>query len=352
MSSLPKARRSPSGPRPDDWYNGPVMQRTLLRRFVTVPAVVAIFVLAWLGSPVLVVTALAVDAFRWLRSRTPFMAVRLVLFLMSYSLAEVAGLISLGVVWVTTGGGRWADITPATFAVQRGWAVWNLGATRRIFGLDIGATGLDAVEPAPFLLLARHASIVDNLLPAIYISRPHGTHVRYVMKRELLLDPALDVAGNRLVNLFIARMGADAGRETDTIARLAATLPDDEAILIYPEGTRFSKSKLERMLRILKRRSPDLHAMATSWRHVLPPRPGGTLALLDACTADVVVMVHRGLGGFARVADIWKGAMVRRKVDVEFWRIPRSEIPEGDEARTRWLFELWGRIDRWVGEPA
>lgn len=328
------------------------MDRTSTRRLVTIPLVFVVFAVAWVGSPILLAAAAIVDVVRWAATRTPFMAVRLVAFGMAYSLAEVVGLLALGASWAGTLGGRTGDLAGATFAIQRRWAEWNLAATRRVFGLTIRVDGSSAVSTTPFLLLARHASIVDNLLPAVYISRPHGTHVRYVMKRELLVDPALDVAGNRLVNLFISRAGTDVGRETAAIADLAATLPQDEAILIYPEGTRFSSSKLTRSLRILERRSPDLHAIAASWRTVLPPRPGGTLALLDACTADVVVMVHRGLDGFARIADIWRGAMVRRQVDVEFWRIPRTEIPEGDVARTRWLFDLWGRVDTWVGGPA
>jgi len=95
-----------------------------------------------------------------------------------------------------------------------------------------------------------------------------------------------------------------------------------------------------------------LHERVGGIVNLLPPRLGGTLALLDACQADVVVMAHRGLDGFARVADIWRGAMVRRQVDVEFWRIPRNQIPEGRNERADWLFDLWGRVDTWVGEPA
>jgi hypothetical protein len=79
---------------------------------------------------------------------------------------------------------------------------------------------------------------------------------------------------------------------------------------------------------------------------------GGTLALLEACGADVVVMAHRGLDGFARIADIWRGAMVRRHVEVEFWRIARADIPEGRAERAEWLFEFWSRIDHWLAEPA
>jgi 1-acyl-sn-glycerol-3-phosphate acyltransferase len=221
-----------------------------------------------------------------------------------------------------------------------------------VFGLRITASGLDAVQPTPFILLARHASIVDNLLPAWFISRPLGTHIRYVMKRELLVDPALDIAGNRLVNVFVRRGSGESDSDVAAIKSLATTLPDDEAILIYPEGTRFSEEKRIRSLAVLAKRSPRSHDRVRELTHVLPPRPGGTLALLEGCGSDVVVMVHRGLDGFARIADIWRGAMVRRHVDVAFWRVPRAEIPTDRSERADWLFDLWTRVDRWMAEPA
>ena len=327
------------------------MPRTILRRLVSIPAVFLLFGLAWLGAPLFVTLAVIVDTARWLVARRPWMAVRLVGFLMAYTLAEVGGLLGLAGIWIASAGGRLFDLTAATFAIQRWWAGFVLGACRAVFGLRISGAGIDAVHPPPFILVARHTSIIDNLLPAFFISRPHGTHIRYVMKHELLADPALDVAGSRLVNAFIRRTG-ESDSEVASIRRLGETLPNDEAILIYPEGTRFTEEKRDRSAAILARRSPRLSRLAAQFTHVLPPRLGGTLALLEACEADVVVMAHRGLDGFARVADIWRGALVRTHVEVQFWRVPRADIPAGRAERAEWLFEIWNRIDRWVGEPA
>jgi 1-acyl-sn-glycerol-3-phosphate acyltransferase len=280
------------------------------------------------------------------------MATRLVAFGMAYTLAETVGILSLATTWAASVGGRLFDLAPSTFRIQRAWAGFVLTACRMVFGLRITASGLDAVQPTPFILLARHASIVDNLLPAWFISRPLGTHIRYVMKRELLVDPALDIAGNRLVNVFVRRGSGESESDVAAIKSLATTLPDDEAILIYPEGTRFSEEKRIRSLAVLAKRSPRSHDRVRELTHVLPPRPGGTLALLEGCGSDVVVMVHRGLDGFARIADIWRGAMVRRHVDVAFWRVPRAEIPTDRSERADWLFDLWTRVDRWMAEPA
>lgn len=332
-----------------------VRRHTGLRRVVTVPIVFLSFALAWAATPVLAVAALVVDAVRWTTRRTPWMAVRLVGFLLAYLTAEIVGVVALFATWIGTGFGQAAGgMHRATFAIQRAWAGSLFWAVRRVFSLTVRAEGLDAVDPAPFLLLARHTSIVDNLLPSHFISRPHRIHIRYVMKDELLVDPALDIAGNRLGNHFVRRGSGERERELGALRAMAAATPPDEAVLIYPEGTRFTEAKRRAALRRIAGRDSRLHALASRLQAVLPPRPAGTLALLEGRTSDVVVMAHRGLEGFARVADVWRGGMVRTLVQVRFWRIPAAEIPDGRSARTEWLFSIWQELDDWVAgaEPA
>jgi hypothetical protein len=54
--------------------------------------------------------------------------------------------------------------------------------------------------------MLRHASIGDTLLASALVGRPHGIFwLRYVLKRELLWDPCLDVVGNRLPHVFVDR---------------------------------------------------------------------------------------------------------------------------------------------------
>ncbi len=327
----------------------------LVRRMATVPVLLLGFAAAWAASPLLLAVGVVVDAARSIARRTPWMAVRLVGFLLAYLTAETIGVLALGATWIATGFGRAGTVLHrATFAIQRVWAGWLFWVVRRIFSLRLDVDGLESVAPAPFLLLARHTSIVDNLLPSHFISRPHGIHIRYVMKDELLVDPALDIAGTRLGNHFVRRGSAERDRELDALRVLAAGAGPDEAILIYPEGTRFTPEKRRASLRRLSAGSPRLHELATRLRSVLPPRPAGTLALLEGRMSDVVVMAHRGLEGFARVADIWRGGMVRTLVQVRFWRIPADAIPQGRPARTEWLFSVWQELDDWVAgaEPA
>ena len=63
--------------------------------------------------------------------------------------------------------------------------------------------------------------------------------------------------------------------------------------------------------------------------------------------ADLLVIAHRGLEGLAEVTDLLSGSVVGKHVEISIWRIPASEIPAGD-ARRKWLFDLWKRVDDFV----
>jgi 1-acyl-sn-glycerol-3-phosphate acyltransferase len=189
--------------------------------------------------------------------------------------------------------------------------------------------------------------MIDTMLPGRYVVRPHQIKLHYVLKKELLVDPALDIGGNRLPNYFIDRTG-NAATEMAALRDLARSLDLDEGVLIYPEGTRYTEQKRLEYSERWRQGGGALAEIASSYRRVLPPRPGGTLALLDVSTADVVVLAHRGLEGFARVSDIWNGRLVGSEIELCFWRVPRSQIPDGDAERTEWLFRLWADVDAWV----
>jgi len=63
------------------------------------------------------------------------------------------------------------------------------------------------------LMVCRHASRADSLVSAWVVTIGAGMHPRYVLKRELLADPCLDVVGNRLPNHFGDRGAADSATE-------------------------------------------------------------------------------------------------------------------------------------------
>lgn len=313
------------------------------RRLVTIPTVIGMFIGITCLAPVLLAVGVVVDGIAWLISRKPWVTTRSLAFLWIYLLGELWALLAL----MAT-----APLPPdpklrATYALQDLWAGWNLRALQSLFSVEIDVTGADATLPGPIVVVSRHASMVDTLLPARLIARPTGMRLRYVLKKELLVDPALDIAGNRLPNAFIDRRSRESSERT-AIRRLAEDLGPQDGVLIYPEGTRFSEAKLRRSQRRSSDQDDPSGAAAARFRRVLPPRPGGTLALLDATRADVVVLAHRGLEGLATVREIWRGALVGSRIDVAMWRIPRSEVPMSRSGRVEWLYHVWGQVDDWV----
>lgn len=319
-----------------------------IRRLKTIPAVVVLFGAVTATGPILVPVALLVDIARRVRRSGPWMTIRMVAFLWVYLSAQVGGLGWMFASWLASGFGlRRRRLERATYRVQRLWAGYLFSALRTIFGLQLDVSGAEAISPGPAIFMSRHASLIDTLLPSVLITSSHGIRLRYVLKKELLIDPALDVAGNRVPNYFVDRTAQHIAGELRGIASLADGLGADEGVFIYPEGTRF---RADRQIRAIDRLagSPQLHALAKALRHVHPPRPGGALALLDAGVA-VVFCAHAGLDGFASVADVWSGSLVGKAVTVKFWRVPASEIPQDRNERATWLFRQWQRVDAEVG---
>ena len=322
---------------------------TLLRRLRSIPPLVLGLLLVTALLPVLLILGLAIDFVRRVVSGVPPTAARLALFLWVYLAAETAGLAVLAAVWVASlGGRRGAWLRDMTWRFQQLWAGALFGAVRGLFRLRLEVEGDDAVAPGPVIVLIRHASIVDNLLPANLIARPHRIRLRYVLKRELLSDPCLDVAGRRLPNYFVRR-GTGEAVELERMRSLAQGLEGDEGVLIYPEGTRFTLERRRRAIARIGERDPRLVERAERLRHLLPPRLGGVGALLDgAPDADIVVIAHHGFDGLRLVSDIWRGGLVDLFVRVRVTRVPRSAVPAGDAARADWLYDLWQDVDDWL----
>jgi 1-acyl-sn-glycerol-3-phosphate acyltransferase len=172
--------------------------------------------------------------------------------------------------------------------------------------------------------------------------------LRYVIKKELLMDPALDIAGSWIPNHFVDRQATDPEAEIKALRRLGTGLTENDGLLIFPEGTRFTKERQERALASLQKKNPRFYKHVAGLRHLMPPHPGGALALLEASSADVVLVAHHGFDGFAQVKDIWAGGMVGQLVTVRLKRVPFSDIPEGRGHRTEWLFKVWQEMDDWI----
>ncbi len=323
-------------------------QETVLRRLRSVTIVAGAFVITTATLPLLVLAALLLDLLRLAVGHRRLVAVRLTVIGWVYLAAECAGIFALGVVWCITGGGRRRrSLLSGTYAIQRWWAGLLFRTIQTMFGLRFEVEGSEALAPGPLLVFMRHASIIDNLLPSALITSPHGIKLRYVLKRELLSDPALDIAGSRLPNYFVDRKVGGAA-EVAAVGELGMNLASDEGVLIYPEGTRFTPGRRERVLARLDG-DPEVLARARSLAAVLPPRPGGPLALLDAHPpSDVVIAAHVGLDGFSHLRNILAGGLVGSTVRVRFQRFPIEDIPPDRAGRVAWLYDRWEEVDAWI----
>jgi 1-acyl-sn-glycerol-3-phosphate acyltransferase len=318
------------------------------RRLLTVPSYLVAWALCVVTTPLWLPLAAIVDAVR----RNRGVALRCAVFLTYYLSCEILGTaVSAGLwAWASVfpvSAERWSDLH---YRLEACWGTALLRGVVRVFGLRLAVEDDADLARGPYLMLVRHTSSGDTLLASALVSRPHGMRLRYVLKRELLWDPCLDIVGHRLPNVFVDRFSDDSAREIQSTRELARDLGPRDGILIHPEGTRFSEAKRKRVLERLHREGDaKLLDYARSLQSVLPPRPGGTLGLLEAAPeADVVVCTHTGFEGAGSLAEIWQGALVGQTVRVQFRRIARNTIPIGREGRLDWLLEEWRRVDAWV----
>jgi 1-acyl-sn-glycerol-3-phosphate acyltransferase len=318
------------------------------RRAITIPSYLLGGAGLLLSLPLLLPLTLLLDVIRANR----LAAVRTLLFAVHYVVCEALGLSASLLLWLANlFRPNRQRFLARHYSLQYLWASLLFLGACRLFSIRLRAEPDERTGEAPLLVFIRHASIVDTLLPAVLLCRG-GLRLRYVMKRELLWDPCLDVVGNRLPNLFVRRDSGESSVEIEKIRRLAGDLSPGEGVLIYPEGTRFSPAKRERVLARLERSAdPERLARVRRLRHVLPPRLGGPLALLDAAPdADVLLVAHVGFDGISHFRDAWSGSLIGRTVRVQAWHIPRSAVPCDREEQIDWLDGLWERVDAWIDE--
>lgn len=279
-------------------------------------------------------------------------------FILWYLLCETLGVIAAAVLWLRRVLQRPDEATWATwnYGLQARWARALFGAAERCFSLRVDVHGDEACVGGAIVLLSRHASVADTVLPAVFVAARHGVRLRTVLKRELLWDPCLDIVGQRIPNAFVGRDGKDSAGEIAKVEGLARSLGDGDGVLIYPEGTRFSPQKLQGVRAKLEaahdagRGDVRVRDLARALTHVLPPQLGGVMAALAAApAADIVICTHVGFDGIRTFGDLVRGTLVRRHVRVHFRRLPRAVVPIDAEARVGWLLEEWREVDRQVG---
>jgi hypothetical protein len=101
------------------------------------------------------------------------------------------------------------------------------------------------------------------------------------------------------------------------------------------------------MQRLARQGNGALTSLAAGYRHVLPPRTAGTLALIEAAPqCPVLVLTHTGFEGARSFREFWGGALVGKTISATLWSIPPAQIPAA--GREAWLYALWARVDGWI----
>lgn len=325
--------------------------QTYRRRLLTGPVYLLAGLLAFALAPVLYPLAFVVD----IGGRRRLATVRAIAMAHVYLACEACGMAGSAWIWVTRGSNR-ERFLERNFRLQCWWAGSLFRAGVRLFGLQVEVEGDELARTGPMLVFARHVSPIDNLLPAVLISDAHGIRLRWVINRSLLRDPCLDIVGNRLPNCFVAAGTGDSEAEIRRVQVLGHDLGPCDGVLIFPEGALFSPSRLDRVLgRIEASGDERLLARARRLQNLLPPRLGGSTALLEAARGtDVVFLAHTGLEGATEYRNILRGGLIGRTLRVRIWRVPADEVPPSRDGRTEWLFDQWEQLDNWVSanQPA
>lgn len=329
----------------------------MARRLVTIPALVLAWAVLVVTAPLTVLLAAAFDAVRRARGAP---TVRLVAFAVAFTTYEVLGVVAAFALWLARPWrrDRWAA---RNHRLQQWWTASLVRAAGPVLGLRLevevvgpdgasggaGVVGLDA--PGPVVVVSRHVSLVDSLLPAHLLGVQHGRRLRYVLTRGLRLDPCLDIVGHRLPNHFVDRGGGDPAQELAALEALAAGMGPADAAVIFPEGGLFSPARRERAIRRLAEKGSPRLAVARSLRHLLAPRAAGTLALLRAAPdADVVVLAHHGFEPLASVGSLWRNAPLAGPVRLRAVRHDRRGLPADEAGLAAWLDEQWAEVDGWL----
>lgn len=313
----------------------------LTRRLITIPAFVTATILVSAALPLLGILAAILSLFPATRGALPTLG-----FILGYLWCETIGIVTAFAIWLRHRDD--ARFLEANFRLQCWWASALKAIAERLFRLTFVVEGEDCLSGPAAIMLPRHASIADTIIPMVYYAIPHRIRLRYVLKRELLADPCLDIVGHRLPNYFVDRHGQDSEGARRGVADLLDNMGEREGALIYPEGTRFSEAKRLQLIERY-RNSQDMLVQLERWTELLPPRLGGTLALLDANPGlDLIFCAHTGFEGSSHFATLINGSWSGANIRIAFWRVPSREVPAAADGQRDFLFAQWDRMQQEV----
>lgn len=225
---------------------------------------------------------------------------------------------------------------------------------RRHFDLEIAPPSAAPELPrGPLILAARHAGPGDSFLLVYGLLAVSGHHPRVVLSQLLTLDPFIDILLRRTPNCFVGLEPEERRHVPERIAAIAGTLEPQDALVIFPEGCKFTAARRSRLIKRLRARR-GLLATARKLEHVLPPHSSGLFAAIDAAPAgtQVAFLAHTGLDWIESAHDAWAAVPLTTPVEATWWTVPVADIPAEAARREAWLREQWLRMDAWIERHA
>lgn len=341
-----------------------------VRRVLLTPILPVAFVLLVVAFPV----AVPIGAFvtRYLPGRLRVLSLLWLGFV--WLLRETIAVVLLFGLWIASGFGARMDAAWCQHRHVRliGWYLRGLvSVAQGSLGLRLvteAAPGELVVEPRttprPMVVLSRHAGVGDSFILLHLLLNVFGRWPGIVLKDTLQWLPSLDIALNRMGAAFVAP--GQRAAVLAAIGRLARDLREDGALVIFPEGGNFSVQRRDRALQRLERDDlSHLLQRARELERLLPPRTAGVRAALAANDqADVVVVAHTGLEGYADARQVLARLPMQHSVRLALWHVGRAEVPavaddhdtvsiaagDRDDGLADWLYEWWEHVDTWVSD--
>lgn len=235
-------------------------------------------------------------------------------------------------------------------AIAEQWIAQNNLIFRVMHAMPVTVLGEDGLQPREwYLVLSNHRSWVDILvLQAIFNRRI--PFLKFFLKQQLIWVPLLGLAWWALDFPFMRRYTSDylakhpemRGKDLEATRRACAKFREiPTSVMNFVEGTRFTPAKHQ--------------ALRSPYRHLLPPRAGGTSFVLSAMggvlhsVLDVTIAYDRASPS---LWDLCCGRLGRVSVDVrkraiEDWMSSGdySSDPVFRERFQSWLSGIWAEKD-------
>jgi 1-acyl-sn-glycerol-3-phosphate acyltransferase len=182
------------------------------------------------------------------------------------------------------------------------------------------------------VVICNHQSWFDIFILQALITG-EGPIIKFLVKKELLWMPVVGWICVVLNFPSLQRGGDKDSRSRDlSVVRSASAKLEQEAgaLLVFPEGTRFSQHK-----RI---------AQQVKFQHLLAPKQGGLSAIKASVSPDTTVMdisIHYNKGD----NDCWRclGGLVK-KAHIRIDQFTMDDVGDTGE----WLQNRWLEKDRWL----